>query len=79
MIKLTDINGRAHYIAPNNIARITEAGVSSRWHGIRSIVKTHDGVTLDVQDDADQIASQIADQIKAQAPTCTKSQTGEPL
>lgn len=60
MIKLTDINGRSHYLAPDNIARITEAGVSSQWHGIRAFVKTYDSVTLEVQESADQIAAQIA-------------------
>ena len=59
MIKLTDIDGRSHYLAPDNIARITEAGVSSQWHGIRAIVKTRDGVTLEVQETADQIAALI--------------------
>ena len=30
MIRLTERNGQIHYVAPQNIARVTEAGVSSR-------------------------------------------------
>lgn len=65
MIKLTDREGRSHYLAPDNIARITEAGASSQWHGIRAFVKTHDGVTLEVQESADQIAALITNTIPA--------------
>lgn len=61
MIKLTDINGRAHYVAPNNIVRITEAGTSSQWHGIRSFVKTSDGVALEASETVDKIAAQISE------------------
>jgi len=61
MIKLTDINGQSHYLTPDNIARITEAGASSQWHGIRAIIKTHDGSTLEVQETADQIVAQMSE------------------
>lgn len=40
MIRLTERNGQIHYVAPQNIARVSEAGVSSRWHGIRAYVRT---------------------------------------
>lgn len=66
MIKLTDINGRSHYLVRDNIARITEAGVSSQWHGIRAFVKTHGGVTLEVQESADAIAALITNSETAQ-------------
>jgi len=59
MIKLTDYNGRDHYLAPAAIARVTEAGVSSQWHGIRSIVRTFDGQTLEVRDTPEEIAGQV--------------------
>ena len=59
MIKLTDYNGRDHYLAPEAIARVTEAGVSSQWHGIRSIVRTFDGQTLEVRDTPEEIAGQV--------------------
>lgn len=62
MIKLTQYNGGAVYLAPDAIARITEAGVSSQWHGIRSIVTTFDKQTLEVQDRADDIAKAISEQ-----------------
>lgn len=60
MIRITDINGKAHYLAAQNITRITEAGVSSQWHGIRSFVRTHDGVTIEATETADHIAALIA-------------------
>lgn len=59
MIKITDINGCANYLAPEAIARVTEAGTSSQWHGIRSIVKTFDGQTIEARDSADDIAKAI--------------------
>ena len=59
MIKLTDRDGRAHYLAPDNITRLTEAGASSQWHGIRTFVKTRDGVTLEVQERVDEITAQM--------------------
>lgn len=62
MIKLTQHNGAAIYLAPEAIARITEAGASSQWHGIRSIVTTFDKQTLELQDRADDIAKAIASQ-----------------
>ena len=60
MIRLTDINGRTQYLAPQSIARITEAGASSQWHGIRSFVRTSDGKIIEVRETADEIATMIA-------------------
>lgn len=52
MIRLTERDGQAHYLAAQNIARVTEAGgVSSRWHGIRAFVRTYDGVTIEARDE----------------------------
>lgn len=45
MIRVTDLNGQTHLLHPNTIARITEAGVSGKWHGIMAYVKTFDGQT----------------------------------
>ena len=59
MIKLTQHNGNAVYLAPDAIARIKEAGTSSQWHGIRSIVTTFDKQTLEVQDRAEDIAKAV--------------------
>ena len=42
MIKLatpTSSGSTTHYVAPDGICQVTEACVSSQWHGIRSIVK----------------------------------------
>lgn len=61
MIKLTDHNGRDHYLAPAAIARVSEAGVSSQWHGIRSIVRTFEGEILEVRESSNEIAQQVRD------------------
>lgn len=58
MIKITDMDGRTHYLAPNAIARIVEAGPN--WHGIRSYVKTFDGKTIEASEDAGAISECIA-------------------
>ena len=60
MIKITDYKGRTHYVAPSAIAKISEASVSSQWHGIRCIVKCFDGSVIEAGDSADQIALAIA-------------------
>lgn len=58
MIKLTSPNGNNHYLAPTAIARVSEAGTSSQWHGICAIVHTFDGQTLEVRERAADIASE---------------------
>lgn len=58
MIRLTTptSSGYAtHYVAPSNVARITEAGASSQWHGIRSIVRLFDGEVLECSEVAHDI------------------------
>lgn len=60
MIRLTDFNGHTHYLAPRTIASITQAGTSSQWHGIRAIVRTTDGRTIEAGDRPDEITNQIA-------------------
>lgn len=59
MIRITDINGQCHYLAAQDIARITEAGTSSQWHGIRAYVRTTDGKTIEASENADQIAALV--------------------
>lgn len=60
MIRLTDVNGQTHYLAEATVARISEAGVSSQWHGIRSFVRTSDGKIIEVRETAHEIATMIA-------------------
>lgn len=63
MLRLTTPNSsgyETHYVAPANIARITEAGVSSQWHGIRSFVRLFDGAVLECSGAAADIAAQVA-------------------
>jgi uncharacterized protein YlzI (FlbEa/FlbD family) len=59
MIKLTDSNGAALYLAPAAIASVKEAGPSSAWHGIRSYVRTFDGKAYEVQQDANEINAAV--------------------
>lgn len=62
MIRLTCPNSSGystHYVSPKNIARVTEAGVSSQWHGIRSIVRTLDGAVLECSEPAAQINDMV--------------------
>lgn len=63
MICLTSPNSSGyttHYIAPQAIARVTEAGTSSQWHGIRSYVRTFDGAVLECSETAHEINAAIA-------------------
>ena len=55
MIKLTDAEGRATYLAPDAIAQITEACTSSQWHGIRCYMKTFDGKTIEARETVDEV------------------------
>jgi hypothetical protein len=57
MVEIRDFNGQKHYVAPSAIAKITEAGASSKWHGIRSFVKLFDGTEIESSDTTDSILS----------------------
>jgi uncharacterized protein YlzI (FlbEa/FlbD family) len=59
VIQLTDINGQSIYLAPAAIAVVRETGASSQWHGIRAVVKTFDGRTLEVRESAAEIAAKV--------------------
>lgn len=59
MIMLTDPNGAAIYLAPDAIASIRQASASSAWHGIRAYVRTFDGKTYEVQQDASEINAAV--------------------
>lgn len=59
MIRVADINGQTHYLAASAIARVTEAGASSQWHGIRAYVKLFDGTTIEAQETADDIRARV--------------------
>lgn len=55
MIQITDMSGQRHYLHPDAIARVVQAGPN--WHGIRAYVKTFDGKTIEAQESAEEIAS----------------------
>ena len=46
-------------MAPDAIAKVSEASLSSRWHGIHAYIKTFDGDELGVREDAQQVLAQI--------------------
>jgi hypothetical protein len=61
MIRLSSLHsGTVQYVSPQAIARVIEAGASSQGHGIRSIVKTFDGATLECSETAHEINAAIA-------------------
>lgn len=60
MITLTNSNRLKIHLAPDAIARVDEAGVSSQWHGICAIVRTFDGQVLEVRERAADIAQQCS-------------------
>ena len=59
MITVTDTKGQKHHLALDAIAKVIEAPLSSRWHGIHSYIKTFDGDELGVREDAQQVLAQI--------------------
>ncbi|MBB1599940.1 hypothetical protein [Variovorax sp. UMC13] len=60
MIRITSHTGTTHYVAPAAIAEIVEAGASSQWHGIRSVVRLFDGRVIEASETAEQIARAAA-------------------
>lgn len=59
MIRLTDINGRLHFLRPDAIARVSQPGDSSAWYGVRAYVATFDQQLLEVRESVDDILKQI--------------------
>lgn len=59
MIIVTDVYGRRHALSPDAIARITEAGVSSQWHGICSVIYTFDGKVIECRDGMADVLSRL--------------------
>ena len=66
MIKITDSNGQALYLAAAAIAAVTETGVSSQWRGIRARVKLFDGTEIEASESSGQIAAAVEAQPAAQ-------------
>lgn len=55
MIKLYNFNGTHHFVAATAIARVSETGASSAWHGIRSLVYLFDGKVIECNQTADEV------------------------
>ena len=59
MIIVTDVYGRQHALSPTAIARIAEAGTSSQWHGIRSVIRTFDGQVIECREDMADVLARL--------------------
>ena len=57
MIRITDMNQKAHCLHPDAIARVVEAGPN--WYGIQAYVKTFDGKTIEACESAEEISRRI--------------------
>jgi len=55
MIEVTDRNGLKHLLNPDGIVRVSEAGASSQWHGIRSYIETMHGATIECQQSVQEV------------------------
>lgn len=62
MIVLYDADGRKHLVAKTAIAKITEAQVSSQWHGTKCFVQLFDGSRIGSSEDVETIRNKIEDQ-----------------
>lgn len=58
MIQITDMDGRRHYLHPDAIARVTQAGPN--WHRIGAYVRTFDGKTIEAQESAEEISGAVS-------------------
>lgn len=58
MIQITDMNGMRHYLHPDAIARVTQAGPN--WHRIGAYVRTFDGKTIEAQESAEEISRAVS-------------------
>lgn len=59
MITVTDTKGQKHHLAVDAIAKVSEASIACRWHGVQAYIKTFDGTELGVKEDAEQVLAQI--------------------
>ena len=61
MIIVTDVYGRKRALSPAAIAQIAEAGTSSQWHGIRSVIRTFDGQVIECREDMADVLARLED------------------
>lgn len=61
IINVQDINGRCHMVNTDAIARVTEAGASSQWHGVKTIIKFIDGSVIEARSTMNEISSQLSE------------------
>lgn len=56
LIQIEAHDGHRQYVSAGAIARIVQAGASSQWHGIRSLVHLFDGGVIESRNTADELA-----------------------
>ena len=49
IINVQDINGRCHMVNTDAITRVSEAGASSQWHGVKTIIRLIDGSVIEAR------------------------------
>lgn len=59
MVEIHDLNGRKHLLNKSTILSIQEAGDSSKWHGINTIVHLSDGRTIEAVDNYSYLSEQL--------------------
>jgi hypothetical protein len=59
---VSDINGRKVYINPAEIVSIDEAGASSNWHGIRTVITLSNKRVIEAQDSFGTIIKMVTDE-----------------
>lgn len=64
MIRVTDINGKAHLVNAQGILQVQEASAASHWHGVRAYVRLFDGRTIEARETINEI-SLLIEQEKA--------------
>ncbi|QIL72311.1 hypothetical protein G7048_19305 [Diaphorobacter sp. HDW4B] len=61
MIEVIDNTGVRHLLNADGIVRVSEAGTSSQWHGIRSWITMMDGKTIDCQQNVQEVKKLLLD------------------
>lgn len=63
MITITGLNGERHAVAASAVKKITEAGVSGKWHGIQCYVRLNDGTSIESIDSLETLVAAVEREI----------------
>lgn len=64
MIEVRDFQGKVALVNPSAIATVVEAGVSSKWHGISSVVKLFNGSVIESSESVQEIQEKLKEAYK---------------